>query len=417
MLFFIAICLGNQVSGVPGQDDKNELFEKLDLFATVLAIIQHSYVEKVTSKDLIYGALEGTLSSLDPHSQFLKPALYDEIQIDTGGEFGGLGVEVVIRDDVLVVISALPDTPAEHAGFQAGDKIIKINGEVLESPKLDQIVKKLRGPVGSKVEITIYRHSTRQYFSVELIREKIKIQSVLKTQVLPETSTGYIKITKFQESTSSELETALKNLIQNNITSLILDLRNNPGGLLEEGINVAGLLCGPDKLIVSTKGRLPEQNVRKISKDHAFHFQLPLIILINHGSASSSEIVAGAVQDYKRGKTLGISSFGKASVQSLIPLKDGSAVRLTTARYYTPNDRLIHGKGIQPDIEVKLVKADYVKYAEILKQMKDGEMDKNFVFQDTQITHAINYFTQKKSVQDTSKTKDSDRQNETTPQK
>jgi carboxyl-terminal processing protease len=387
---FIAICLGNQVSRTPNAKTAgNELFEKLDLFASVLSLIQHSYVEEVQSRDLIYGALEGTLSSLDPHSQFLRPKLFREVQIDTEGEFGGLGIEVVIRDKFLVVVSPIPGTPAEHAGLKSGDRILKINGDLLDAPVLDEAVKKLRGPVGSKVEITVFRPSTKQYFAVEMVREKIHLQSVIHSQILPDTGIAYIKITRFQEGTTREFQDAFKDLSARNPTGLILDLRNNPGGLLEESIKLGGVLAGGEKLIVYTKGRLPEQNLKKFSPAGVEPVNIPLVLLINDGSASASEIVAGAVQDWEKGTVVGETSFGKASVQSLIPLKDGSAVRLTTAWYYTPKGRQIHEKGIRPDVEVPLSNEDYISMIERVRDIKAGKIDSSTIFQDSQIQKAL----------------------------
>lgn len=391
---FIAICLGNQVSNSSLEDNKDsELFEKFDLFATVLSIIQNSYVEEVSSKDLIYGALEGVLSSLDPHSQFLRPDLYQELLIETEGQFGGLGMEVTIQDGYLVVVTAIHGSPAAKAGLYTDDRIVKINGIIVNTPQLNEAVKQLRGPIGSHVEITVYRPSTKQYFSIDLVREKILIQSVTKSLILPDTAIGYIKLTKFQDRTATEFNEAMQLLIEKGCKGLILDLRNNPGGLLDEAIKVAGIILGSDKLIVSTKGRIPEQNISKYSDKDIKGIDFPLVILINKGSASGSEIVAGAIQDYKKGIILGENSFGKASVQSLLPLKYGAALRLTTAKYYTPLGRLIHGKGIEPDVKSDFTKDDWVALTEKYNKIQNNtlpEEEKNTVYLDNQIKTALN---------------------------
>ncbi|EKD27388.1 MAG: Carboxyl-terminal protease, partial [uncultured bacterium] len=286
-----------------------------------------------------------------------------------------------------------------HAGIKPGDKIIKINGEMMDAPILDDVLKKLRGPVGSKVEITIYRQETQQYITLELTREQINIQSVTKSEIIKDTSIGYIRLSKFKEKTASEVSDALKELEKQNIKGLILDLRNNTGGLLDESIKLAGLFVGPEKLVVYTKGRLPEQNLNKYSDKTYARINYPLAVLINGGSASASEVVAGAIQDHKTGTIIGENSFGKASVQSLIPLKDGSALRLTTAWYYTPNGRLIHNKGIEPDIKVNLTKEDLNIIIQKLNQVNIGELSVNDpLYVDNQVQWAIDFL--KKCEQD-----------------
>jgi len=393
VLIFIVLCLGNQPFVFCGQkNSKNELYEKLDLFATVLSIIQNNYVDTVSSRDLIYGSLEGTLSSLDPHSQFLRPDGYKEVQIDTEGHFGGLGMEISVRDNALVIIAPVPGTPAFRAGLMPGDKIVRIDGEIVDTPDLNLAVKKFRGPIGSKVEVTVYRPSSKQYITVEMTRDEIKIPSVLKAQLLPDTTIGYIKITQFQENTSRDFLKVIHELETQKMTGLIVDVRNNPGGLLEEAIVIAGILVGENKLIVYTKGRTPDQNLQKISPEKTHSIQVPLVILINKGSASGSEIVAGSVQDYKKGVIVGETSFGKGSVQSLIPLKDGSALRLTTAHYYTPKGRIIHGKGIEPDVTVALSVEDLLTYNKKRQQdyaPKLGDFERNEAYKDAQVMSAI----------------------------
>jgi carboxyl-terminal processing protease len=269
-----------------------------------------------------------------------------------------------------------------------GDKIVRIDGEIVDTPDLNMAVKKFRGPLGSKVEVTVYRPSTKQYLTVEMTRDEIKIPSVLKAQLLPDTQIGYIKITQFQENTSRDFLKAIQELEAQKMTGLIVDLRNNPGGLLEESIGASGILVGGNKLIAYTQGRTPDQNVQKISHEKTHSIQVPLVVLMNRGSASCSEILAGSVQDYKKGVIVGETSFGKGSVQSLIQLKDDSALRLTTARYYTPKGRMIHGKGIEPDVAVALSSEDLRTYNK--KQPEDpSELERNGVYKDAQVMSAI----------------------------
>jgi carboxyl-terminal processing protease len=403
VLAFIALCLGNQGSVFSRQNNtKNELYEKLDLFATVLSIIQNNYVDSVSSRDLIYGALEGTLASLDPHSQFLRPDTYKEIQIDTEGHFGGLGMEISVRDNALVIIAPIQGTPAFKAGLMPGDKIVRIDGEIVDTPDLNMAVKKFRGPIGSKVEVTVYRPSTKQYLTVEMTRDEIKIPSVLKVQILPDTKIGYIKITQFQENTSRDFLQAIQELETQKMTGLIVDLRNNPGGVLEESIVISGILVGGNKLIAYTQGRTPDQNIQKFSDAKTHSIQVPLVVLMNRGSASCSEILAGSVQDYKKGVIVGETSFGKGSVQSLILLKDDSALRLTTARYYTPKGRMIHGKGIDPDVAVALSSEDLLAYNKKLP-LDPTEQERNDVYKDAQVMSAISVISGVNALDGTSK--------------
>lgn len=392
--------MGNQAGTVIGQDKTNELLEKLDLYAVVLSVIQDSYVEERSSKDMIYSSLEGMLSSLDPHSGFLRPEKYREMQIDTGGHFGGLGMEIVVRDEALLILSTLSDTPAARAGLKSGDKIVRINGEVLDKPDLNNVLDELRGPVGSKVEVSIFRPEQKQYISVEMVREDIHINSVVKAVVIPGSSAGYIKIIKFQENTAKEFKDSADALLKQGVDKMILDLRGNPGGLLDEAFKLAGYIIGGDKLIVSTRGRLSEQNSRSVSDKTLKPLSCPIAILINDGSASGSEVVSGAVQDWEQGVIVGETSFGKGSVQSLIPLKDGSALRLTTAYYYTPKGRLIHNKGIEPDIKVALTNEDMKFYHERYLRMKNGEdTDQDELYADAQIKAALDFLKQQSKAE------------------
>lgn len=329
-----------------------EPYEKLKTFTEVLSLIKKNYVEEVKDKDLIYGAIKGMLNSLDPHSVFMPPEVFKEMQVETKGEFGGLGIQIGIKDGMLTVIAPIEDTPAHKAGVKAGDKIIKINGESTKDMPLHDAVTKLRGPKGTSVTITLMRKGWDEPKDITIVRDIIKIHSVKDKKVL-EDKIGYIKLTQFQEHTSAELESALKDFNNEKITSLILDLRNNPGGLLESSVKVASQFLPQGKVVVSIKGREGAKKEYYTEKREAYYAH-PMVVLVNEGSASASEIVAGALKDHLRAVIVGTQTFGKGSVQTLIPLSDGSGLRLTTARYYTPNGTSIQATGITPNIIVKL---------------------------------------------------------------
>lgn len=331
--------------------ENEEIYKELELFEHALSIVRSDYVEEPKAKDLIYGALKGMLAVLDPYSQFLDPDSYNELKVDTEGEFGGLGIEITIRDDLLTIISPIDDTPAYHAGLMAGDRIVKIDGELTRGITLLEAVKKLRGKPGTTVTLTLFRDGETELNEVALERAIISIQSVREATVL-EDHIGYIRLSDFREKTTDDLAAAIERLKEQKIDGVILDLRNNPGGLLDVAVSVAELFLEQNQLVVTTKGRLRSQNQEMHARIGGPVNALPLVVLINEGSASASEIVAGAIQDHRRGIILGTKSHGKASVQTIFPLKDGSALRLTTSAYFTPNGRSIHGEGIQPDVEV-----------------------------------------------------------------
>jgi carboxyl-terminal processing protease len=313
--------------------------------------VEANYVQEVEPEKLIYGAIRGMLRTLDAHSSFMPPDVYREMQVETEGQFGGLGIEITIRDDVLTVVSPIEGTPAYRAGVQPGDKIVTVDGESTKDLSLIDAVKKLRGPVDSTVTLGVIREGFNEPKEFTLTRAIIHIKSVSWT-ALPD-GIGYVKLRSFHKTTAEELEEALQDLEERRITALVLDLRNNPGGLLEQAIAVADEFIEGGKLLVYTKGRLPSQNMKGYSKNEGSHLGYPLVILVNGGSASASEIVAGALQDLERATLVGTKTFGKGSVQTIIPLSDGSGLRLTTAKYYTPKGREIHGKGIEPDIVVE----------------------------------------------------------------
>ena len=341
--------LGMLVGGRIASTAQNT-YDKLDLFSDVLAQIQNTYVDEVDTQKLIYGAIDGMLNALDPHSSFMPPEVYKEMQVDTSGSFGGLGIEIGVKDDMLTVISPMEDTPASRAGLQAEDKILSIDGTSTENMSLNDAVKKMRGPKGSKVTISVMREGFAAPKDFVLTREIIRVKSVRSRKLGDDI--GYVKINQFQERTGEDLKKALETLEKGSLKGLVLDLRNNPGGLLDQAIEVGDLFIDSG-LIVYTKGRVPNSNQEYRATDEGYSRKYPMVVLVNGGSASASEIVAGALQDHKRALIMGTTTFGKGSVQTIVPQRDGSALRLTTAKYYTPNGRSIQATGIQPDLIVE----------------------------------------------------------------
>ncbi len=339
----------------------NSMYEDLKVFTDVLGLLQKEYVEETNSKDLIHGAIKGMLETLDPHSAFMPPNMYKEMQEETKGRFEGLGIEITIREGILTVVSPIEETPAFKAGIQAGDQIIKINGEPTKNLTLMDSVKRLRGPKGTKVTITIMREGFTKPRDFTLVRDVIPIRSV--RYELLDKYYGYIRISQFQEKTDNDFDKAIKTLEEQskgNLKGLILDMRNNPGGLLDQAVKVADRFIDSG-IIVSMKGRREDQKMEFKAHPDGNLSRYPLVVLVNSGSASGAEIVAGAIQDHGRGIIMGTQTFGKGSVQTIFPLKDGSGLRLTTARYYTPNGRSIQAKGITPDIIVKPLQGEEEK--------------------------------------------------------
>ncbi len=330
-------------------------YEEIQLFTDVLSLIRNNYVEKVDMKALVYGGINGMLSVLDPHSSFMPPDDYKEMQAETKGEFGGIGIEVSIRDGVLTVVTPIEDTPAFNAGILPGDRIVLIDGKKTTAIGIMDAVKMLRGTQGSKVEIGVKRPDSLDIITVQLKREIIKIESVKGRTLSP----GYlfVRLLQFQEQTDSDLKKTLKRLHEENnggVKGLILDLRNNPGGLLDQAVKVADLFLERG-LIVYTEGRNDESDMKFTAHQSKTEPDYPIVVLVNAGSASAAEIVAGALQDHSRAILLGTRSFGKGSVQTVIPLSDDSGLRLTTALYFTPAGRSIQADGIEPDVLVQQV--------------------------------------------------------------
>ncbi len=365
-------------AGKPAGGATNEDFYKeLELFEHALAIVRSDYVEEPQAEQLIYGAIRGMLSTLDPHSQFMDPDSYTELKVDTEGEFGGLGIEITIRDGLLTIITPIDDTPAYKAGLEAGDRIVKIDGELTRGLTLIDAVKKLRGKPNTEVKLTILRESAGELKDYVLKRDIIKIESVREARIL-ENNIGYLRLSDFRENSPKDMSQAIEKLRAEHMDSLILDLRNNPGGLLDVSRAVSEMFLERNQLVVTTKGRLSNQNMELRARSTGPVNQIPTVVLINNGSASASEIVAGALQDHHRAIILGTRSHGKASVQTIFPLQDGSALRLTTSKYFTPSGRSIHGEGIHPDVEVAFVappkEDEKVNHAdEVFEELENGE--------------------------------------------
>ncbi|MDP8230213.1 MAG: S41 family peptidase [Candidatus Gorgyraea atricola] len=393
---FLAVALFYSISFAEKEETSDNLYKELELFSDAMSLIRSDYVEEAKSKDLIYGAMKGMLASLDPYSQFMDPDMYQEMKIETEGEFGGIGIVITIKDNLLTIISPIDGTPAHEVGLQAGDKIVKIEDEITRDLTLIEAVKKLRGKPGTDVRVTVLREEERKLLDFTITRSIIKIESIKKVEII-EDGIGYIRLIEFQENTHKDLEIGLRDLEKEGMKGFILDLRNNPGGLLDSAVSVSEKFLEEGKVVVSTKGRVESQNFIFKSKGRKKHLDYPMVILVNSGSASASEIVAGAIQDYKRGLIMGTKSFGKGSVQTVVPLSDGSAVRLTTSKYFTPNGRSIHGEGIMPDIEVEYKKKPKVEEKEEdtlavfdeLQEKKEDEEKKEKIEYDNQIMSAV----------------------------
>ncbi|HSB60757.1 MAG TPA: S41 family peptidase [Vicinamibacteria bacterium] len=353
LLAVLTLSLGGTVASKVAESDRT--YKELGLFTEVLSIVQNQYVEEVPPKELMYNAIKGTLRGLDAHSSFLDPESYREMQVETSGSFGGLGIEITLKDDILTVVAPIEGTPAYRAGLATGDRIIKIDGLSTKDMQLPDAVKRMRGKPGSKIVITIVREGLPEPKDVEIIREQIRVHSVRAHDLGG--GIAYVKLRQFQEQTPADLAAALEKFAKAGaMKALILDLRNNPGGLLTAAVEVTEEFIDEGKLVVYTEGRVRNQNMRFTAHAKKSYANLPMVILVNQGSASASEIVSGALQDWGRAILVGTQTFGKGSVQTIIPLSDGSGLRLTTAKYFTPKGRQIHGKGITPDIVVEAPK-------------------------------------------------------------
>ncbi len=348
------LVVGAKIAATVEEDTSEQAFQKMEILTKVLMQIKQAYVDqdKTTYKELIYGALRGMLQSLDAHSQFMDPDMFKDMQEDTAGAFGGLGIVIGMREGVLTVIAPMEDTPAFRAGVLAGDRIVAINDESTEDLSLHDAIRKMRGEPGTRVKIKILRPKSHEIKDINLVRAIIKVESVKGATMLGD-GIGYIRVVQFNEPTADALQEAIEKLQKEGLEALVLDLRNNPGGLLSSAVEIAQKFLKQGDLVVSTKGRKGVQYQFKAKGRHHY-LDFPMVVLVDGGSASASEIVAGALQDYKRAILLGEKTFGKGSVQSVVPLDDGAAIRLTTAKYYTPSDRCIHEIGIPPDITVTM---------------------------------------------------------------
>ena len=343
ILYFFIHCHGVSSS-------ENNIYDKIDLFGEVLEKINKEYVDEINQSDSMDSAINGLLQSLDPYSAYMSPEIFNEMQTETSGEFGGLGIEVSMESGVVKVISPIDDTPASRAGIKAGDYIVKINNIQVQGKSLSEAVDLMRGPVGSGIELTIRRRGEKKALKFNIIREIIQIKSV-KSDLLEE-NIGYIRLTSFNENSEKQIKKEIRKFEQNKkVKAYILDLRNNPGGLLSQAIKIADFFLNNGE-IVSTKSRKKSENRKWFAKQGDLTNGKAIIVLINYGSASASEIVAGALKDHKRAILLGENSYGKGSVQSIIPLKNNGAIRLTVAKYYLPSGKSISEVGVSPDIEI-----------------------------------------------------------------
>ncbi len=352
-IFFILYVLSIQVAN----SIENNIYKKIDLFGEVLEKINKEYVDEIDQSKSMDSAINGLLQSLDPYSSYMSPEIFTEMQTETSGEFGGLGIEVGMEAGVVKVISPIDDTPASRAGIKAGDYIVKINDTQVQGKSLSEAVELMRGPVGSSIELTIRRVGKKKALTFNIVREIIQIRSV-KTDIL-EKSIGYIRLTSFNDNSAEQIKKEVEKLEKNkSVNSYILDLRNNPGGLLSQAIRISDFFLENGE-IVSTKSRKASENRKWFANKGDLTNGKTLIVLINYGSASASEIVAGALKDHKRAILLGENSYGKGSVQSIIPLKNNGAIRLTVAKYYLPSGKSISEVGVTPDIEINEKNDDF----------------------------------------------------------
>jgi carboxyl-terminal processing protease len=352
-IFLLGFFMGAHGKKVLGQGDDKEIYEYLKVFSDAIDLVKKNYVEPVKDRDIVYAAIKGVLESLDPHSNFMTPESYKEMQTETKGEFGGIGIEITVKDGFPTVITPIEDTPAFKVGLKTGDHIVKIDGKPAKNMSLLDVVKMIRGPKGKPVVLTIMREGFTAPQDFTLIRDVIVVKSI-KYRML-EGQYGYIRLAQFQEKTAKDLDNAIKELEKGEkdkpLKGIILDLRNDPGGLLEQAVEVSDRFL-TEGLIVYIEGRNKQTEKMRFVARKGPDYTGPLVVLVNEGSASASEIVAGALQDHKRAIVVGAKTFGKGSVQTVFPLGDGSALKMTTAKYYTPSGRSIQAEGIAPDIVV-----------------------------------------------------------------
>ncbi len=384
-IFIAGLSFGLNAKTQPENKLKEDL-QLISIYTDVLKIVKDLYVEPVDSKKLIYGSLRGMMNTLDPYSAFFTPDEFKDFTTETHGEFGGLGIEITMENHRLIIVAPIEDTPAWKAGLKSGDVIIEIDGEPTDKMTLLQAVKKMRGKPGTKVTLTIWRKGVEKPFKVTITRAIIKIKSV-KTKELEDGKIGYIRLTQFQENSTEDFKKALLKFKDKD--GIIIDLRNNPGGLLSTAVMIADMLLKKGDMIVYTKGRTPRSNEKYFSRnDPIIPLDFPIVVIVNKGSASASEILTGALRDNNRALAVGDKTFGKASVQTLIPLPDGSGIKLTTAHYYTPSGKMIMNKGITPDI---IVHVSHEEEMERLKAEREAKIHgKKVEIKDPQLDAAIN---------------------------
>ncbi len=373
-LTLLLACVSAKGENTKKSENEDSPYEQLEILTRAMQLIRQDYVNdsKTSYKELTYSALHGMLESLDPHSQFMEPKDFKSMQEDTKSEFAGLGVTLTEKSGILTILHPMEDTPGFEAGLLPGDQILKINGESTEKLNINSAIEKLRGKVGERVTLTINRPSTSQVKDFEIIRAIIKVPSVKDAQILPlqgKARIGYVRITQFNEPTATELANALNTLEKDGMEALVLDLRYNPGGLLGSAVDVCGEFLEPNTLIVSTEGRTPSREYRTATTSTSQR-EYPIVVLTNYASASGSEIVAGALKDLGRALLVGETTFGKGSVQSVVSLPDGSAARLTTAKYFTPSRKLIHEHGVSPHIRATLTREQETA---LLRSRRKGE--------------------------------------------
>jgi carboxyl-terminal processing protease len=385
----IPLALADDPSGV----DEDSPYEQMQILARAMQLIRQDFVDadKVSYRDLTYSALRGMLAELDPHSAFMEPSDFDGMQEDTKSEFGGLGVVVTVEGNTLTIVAPMEDSPGFEAGLEPGDKILRIDGKTAENLTLAEAVEHLRGEIGEKVTLTIQRPSTNEIRDFTLTRQRIKVSSVKDAHILPGDGmppVGYVRITQFNEPTASELARALEKLEAEGVGAIVLDLRYNPGGLLGSAVDVCGLFVPPGTPIVTTEGRSPGKEYHAAARAGKFR-DYPVAVLVNHASASGSEVVAGALKDLGRGLVVGEKTFGKGSVQSVLALPDGSAVRFTTQKYYTPLRDLIHEHGVDPHIRVSLTPEQEVGLLRARRERVSQSKTPEDIENDPQLSRAV----------------------------
>ncbi len=379
--FTLCLALGITIQttvDVNASSKNSDIYDELQTFTDVLAIAQSDYVSEPNNKEIIAGAIKGMLATLDPHSNYLDPSFYEDLEIQTKGRFGGLGIEISMKDGMLLVVSPMEDSPAIKVGVQAGDYILKINDEFTKDFSLNDAIAKLRGPIGEPVKISVQRKGINKLIEFSIVRDTIKIQSIRKRYL--QNDYGYVRIAQFMENSANDLKNAIEELEKSNgskpLKGLILDFRNNPGGLLTQAVRISDMFL-EEGVIVYTKGRIKDQQQRFYAKKTNDELTYPVVVLVNGGSASASEIVAAALKDHGRALVVGTQTFGKGSVQTVTPLNNGGALTLTTALYYTKSGNSIQGEGVVPDIEVepKPIDPDKLKTSEF-KGIRESELPK-----------------------------------------